>query len=385
MEEQLRNFNKELEQKVIERTDEIVKNKQRFLSLIENSADMVSIIDKDNRLSYVSPSVEKIIGIQADELARTPPYSLVHPDFVGLITALNSAIRKQHGSSKTIRLKVRHKDGHYIWIEGTITNLLDDETIRGIVNNFHDITEQVEAKEQKKLLEQALVDEKIHQQKELMHATIDGQEKEKKQIGMELHDNITQILASANIYLSVCAAGKENREQLIEKARQQIAYAISELRSLSKSLVPHGIESGGVMEAIEDIIDTARLLSEIKCHSNLSQQALDYLNPRGQLAVYRIIQEQLNNILKHAQASNINLTLLAENNCTRLCIEDDGKGFDTASRRAGIGLSNIKTRVQLLNGEMKIESAIGEGCRLFITFPAYQASVPQKPILSTKD
>src|SRR6185436_6515021 len=165
MEDQLRSFNKELEQKVEERTNEVLKNRKRFRALIENSVDMVSIVDKTNRLVYVSPSVERIIGITAEDLIHTPPYSFIHPDYVELMATLSIAVRKQIGSSKTVRLRVRHKNGHYIWIEGTITNLLHDKNVRGVVNNFHDITEQVEAEQQKAVLEQRLTEQKINQQK----------------------------------------------------------------------------------------------------------------------------------------------------------------------------------------------------------------------------
>jgi two-component system sensor histidine kinase UhpB len=156
---------------------------------------------------------------------------------------------------------------------------------------------------------------------------------------------------------------------MIAKSKEQIKYAINEIRKLSNSLVPHAIESGGVIEGIRRAVETIEFSTEIKCRTSLSDTALQKLEIKEQLAVYRIVQEQLNNILKHAGAGNICITLSEQDNRVQLRIEDDGKGFDPKSKRAGIGLSNIKSRAEILNGEMKIESAEGEGCKLTVEFP----------------
>ena len=88
-----------------------------------------------------------------------------------------------------------------------------------------------------------------------------------------------------------------------------------------------------------------------------------------QLNVYRIIQEHLNNILKHAEAKNVNINIQYENNEATLLIRDDGQGFDVTVRRKGIGFNNIQSRAELLNGKMNVISKPGKGCLLVVNFP----------------
>ena len=88
------------------------------------------------------------------------------------------------------------------------------------------------------------------------------------------------------------------------------------------------------------------------------------LNEEQKVTIYRIVQEQLNNVLKHAQASSVNIQLNTAGDHVNLLIEDNGKGFDTNAQRKGIGITNIISRAELFNGKVKIDSSPGNGCRL---------------------
>ena len=228
----------------------------------------------------------------------------------------------------------------------------------------------IERTGQKTALEKKLMYERLNQQQKIMQATIEGQEKEKKQIGMELHDNINQILASTQLYLNIAATDNNLTQQMLEKARGQVISAIKEIRNLSKSLVPYGIETGDISEAISDMTTTIEMSSGIKFNCNFSKTALPKLDSHQRIAVYRIIQEQLNNIIKHAKAQEVSIVLREVNNYIQLAISDDGIGFDVNSKKTGIGLSNMKSRTELLGGIIQIESAKGQGCKLSVRFPA---------------
>lgn len=229
------------------------------------------------------------------------------------------------------------------------------------------------AEEQRTALETKMMRDKINFQRKLIKANIAGQEKEKKAIGMELHDHVNQVLASTKLCLDLGRSNPELKDEMILKAEEQILYAINEIRNISKTLVPHGIENAGLVENVDDMIDTIQRSSGIRFTSELDRKALSGLTTERQTAVYRIIQEQVNNILKHASASHVQIQVRQDDDLFQLMIRDDGKGFNTETKRSRIGLSNIKSRVELLNGEIEIISSAGEGCCMKIDFAASQA------------
>ncbi len=382
LEELLRQNNRKLEQKVRERTQQILINEQRFYSLIENSADVIVIRDAQLKITYVSPAIEKILGIKPRELFTETGDDLVHPDYLKMAQDLTRSALDIPGMPMTAILKVRHYDGHYIWMEGTVTNLLQDKSVSGIVSNFHDVTERIKAEEQKKLFQEALLQEKINLQRKLIQANIDGQEKERKQIGMELHDNINQILGSAQLYLCFAKSEADIKQEMLEKSSKLVNKAIKEIRKLSSLLVSHAVEGDNLPKGINNFIHTIELTTNLAIRTRLPEDILDKLDPKVKIAFYRIIQEQLNNIVKHASASNVCIDLQEDEDFVTLRIGDDGIGFDPDSRPAGIGLSNIRSRTELLNGEMIIQSATKEGCKLIIRIPCYQIlevyDVPKK-------
>jgi signal transduction histidine kinase len=106
----------------------------------------------------------------------------------------------------------------------------------------------------------------------------------------------------------------------------------------------------------------------LKVHMNLQHFNEENTSDKLKLTIYRIVQEQFNNILKHAGASNIYLSLGHDNKQLLLCIRDDGRGFDKMKKTEGVGLMNMRTRASLFNGEMTIHSTPGEGCELKLTF-----------------
>jgi PAS domain S-box-containing protein len=366
--EEISGFNRELEEKVEKRTKELYRNEKLFRSMLENSQDIISIIDNNNRVTYVSPAIEKILGISPDELISGVKVTSIHPDQAEEANAIKNEILENPRTPKFFRFRLKHAKGHYLWMEGTMTNLLQDESVKGIVTNIHDVTKRIEAENNNRILEQAMMQEQINIQKQLIQATVEGQEIEKKQIGMELHDNINQVLASSKMYLEIGKNDPGLAAAVIQKSAEQINLAIQEIRKLSKSLVPHGIEEGGIEEGIRDITNAMSVTYGIKFSIHICKNAIKELEGKKQTAVYRIVQEQLNNILKHSKAKNVQISLELHKQKFKLEISDDGIGFSTNEKRNGIGLSNIKTRSELLNGELSIHSEPGKGCILKVEF-----------------
>lgn len=359
--------NRELEKKVSERTLELLKSEQRFRSLIENGVDVISMTDKNGVLFYVSPSIENLIGYTDIELMEKQGGTFIHPDDLEKAREVFKLALAEPGVAKRSTLRVVHKNGTVVWVEGTVINQLHHESVGAIIANYHDITDRRRVEEEKKRLEAELLSEQIERQKQIAQATLDGQERERTAIGMEMHDNINQILGVTKLYLGLAKTRPEIMPEMIEKSSENIILCIKETRKLSKSLVTTNIYKYGLHFAIQDLIEDFKE-SGLTFTFDVNEEQIKELDNKIQFSLYRIIQEQFNNIVKHAEATTVNISLHCVDNRVRLNVADDGKGFDTSTRHRGIGLNNIQNRVELLGGEFEIISSPNAGCTLRIEF-----------------
>jgi signal transduction histidine kinase len=221
---------------------------------------------------------------------------------------------------------------------------------------------------EKVFLERELEKERLIKQHEITEAVISAQEQERQELGSELHDNITQILAGSRLYLGLVKTElKEEHPYLIE-TDNLIKSAIDELRNLSHSLIPPSLNESELLEALHHIIEITQLASGIQISLDAPDFKETLTSDKLKLTIYRIVQEQLHNITKYASASKVNIRLVQHKEKIVLSIKDDGVGFDTEIKAKGVGLMNIKTRAALFNGEMRIISTPGNGCELSVCF-----------------
>lgn len=183
---------------------------------------------------------------------------------------------------------------------------------------------------------------------------------------MEMHDNINQILGVIKLYLGLAKTRPEITMEMIDKSLENIVLCIKETRKLSKSLVTTNIYKYGLQFAIQDLIEDFKE-SGLAFTYNVDEAQLAKLDNKVQFSLYRIIQEQFTNIVKHADAKHVIIVIECIEDILKLEITDDGKGFDPALNHRGIGLSNIQNRVELLNGDFKIKSSPGLGCTLQVS------------------
>ena len=221
----------------------------------------------------------------------------------------------------------------------------------------NDVTERV------RLEKELALQQKLKQQ-QITEVVLGVQERERFELGQELHDNINQILATSKLYLDVAIEEREPRIELLTKSRKNISMAIEEIRKLSKELITPTLNDLGLVQSIKELIRSILTVKKMKIRLNTTGLDESTLLPEQKINVYRIIQEQLNNILKHANATNVVIALSKENEQISLLVKDNGKGFDPRAHREGVGLSNIISRAELYNGKVDIDSAPGKGCRL---------------------
>jgi two-component system, NarL family, sensor histidine kinase UhpB len=225
---------------------------------------------------------------------------------------------------------------------------------------INDVTEKIRMENELTLKKQQIVE-----------AILTAQENERKGIGEELHDNINQILSAVKLSLEVALEFPEKRTVFIAMCMEHITLAIEEIRKLSKSLILSGnLQAFGLVQSIDELVKHNLSVTKLAIHFTAENLDEALLSEEQKISIYRIIQEQLNNILKYAAASSVTISLHTMGEQIILLIADDGKGFDTTMQRKGIGITNIINRAELFNGKVKIDSSPGNGCRLEVVLNA---------------
>jgi PAS domain S-box-containing protein len=218
-------------------------------------------------------------------------------------------------------------------------------------------------------LEEELNQQRLSRQKQITEAVIVAQEKERTEIGKELHDNVNQILGAANLYVNTAMVDEDLRQELLERSTELLTRAVNEIRKISKSLITPGLREIGLIESIEDIMEDLKLARGIAVNLEIQDILEEEIEDRRKLTLFRIVQEQLNNIVKHAKAKSVNIRLLGEDGNLILTIADDGVGFDVNRHRKGVGITNIISRAEIFNGNVEIHSTPGDGCVLEVRLP----------------
>lgn len=190
-------------------------------------------------------------------------------------------------------------------------------------------------------------------------ASMEGQEKERARVAKELHDGIGGNLAS--IKLSLANIIKDHESEKLRKVMTNLDETYNEVRAISHNLLPSQIVDKSFVDLIKNI--TNEILSNSKIMVNFitfPEKELNLLPNDIKVEIYRVIQELTNNILKHSKAENIEIQLIKREQQICLMVEDDGVGFDINKQANGIGLTNIKSRIEALNGTVNIESVVGK-------------------------
>jgi len=214
-----------------------------------------------------------------------------------------------------------------------------------------------------------------HQQ-ELLHARLEIQENIFKNLSEEIHDNIGQELSVLKLTLSVISVKKEDEaEKFISESKGMVNHIITSISDLSKSLHTDRIVKIGIIEAVRFELEKIEKTNLFK--TTLSYADVEFqINPGNEIFLFRIIQEVLNNIIKHSRAQNIHADLIYKENRIIFTFTDDGIGFDVKeamqrpTSNRGIGLTSMMNRAKLIGGQLSIKSEPGKGTKTIIEIPA---------------
>ncbi len=209
------------------------------------------------------------------------------------------------------------------------------------------------------------------QQQQFSKLLIDSQEAERKRIATELHDGIGQNLLIISNTLQLFLTAKRKKKEDVITATELTKETVREIRAISSNLHPHQLERLGLKRALLSMVESAGKTSRTK-FSVTVDDGLSRNDPQHEIHLFRIIQEIVNNIIKHAQASDAEIALTRTNSDILITARDNGKGFDQHGNISdGLGMTSLKERTRLLNGTISIRSAADKGTEITITIPLH--------------
>ncbi|MGI9544256.1 MAG: sensor histidine kinase [Cyclobacteriaceae bacterium] len=231
---------------------------------------------------------------------------------------------------------------------------------------------------QKKLIKHQLNLQRIQAeyQRELLKATIHGQEKERKRIAQDLHDEVGAMLSAIRLSVSQIERNHQPQQQfkaMTRETKSLIDETIDNVRRISKDLLPVTLENFGLIHALEELANKLNASTAIFTSFDCDGESIP-LERRDELAIYRVVQELCNNIIKHAGATKIDIKLRLTNQELRLLVIDNGSGFslDDISKvngNTGIGLKSIESRLNMLGGKITYRGKPAEGTTVSIELP----------------
>jgi len=229
--------------------------------------------------------------------------------------------------------------------------------------NRHKILKQSEELKMQKIQE-------LENEKQLIAARslLQGQEEERTRLARDLHDGVGGLLSGVKLSMSNMKGNfflSEENALAMSNVIMQLDQSIAELRRVSHNMMPESLIKYGLKEALENYCETLNISGKIKVQLQTYGME-ERMEQSNEIVAYRMVQELLNNVIKHADAKNVLIQLVRKQDHFTLTVEDDGKGFDPKEISSGAGLQNIKARAEYLNGTLDIVSSRGEGTSVTI-------------------
>jgi two-component system, NarL family, sensor histidine kinase UhpB len=224
----------------------------------------------------------------------------------------------------------------------------------------------------------AFYEQQIRHKQLVGQSIIKAQESERNRWAEELHDNVGQLLTVVKLYLDQLAAQQQPSPSLVTKSQEMTVKALNDIRHLSASIKPPEFSISTLEQSIENLLENIARIRPYEFNLDMEQLDENQLKDDQKLMIYRVVQEQLNNIIKYANASFIDIVIRSSELNVQIEIKDNGQGFDTTKRETGIGLRNIRSRLQVYSGSLIIESSPGKGCVLIAGFSL--SAIPEDSI-----
>jgi two-component system sensor histidine kinase UhpB len=349
----------EAEKRRLEQEREFDRNNLK--ALINNTNDLMWSVDLDLRLITANEAFDRmILNMTGTTVAKG---SDVLPDVFKPEQLARFRKYYERAFSGESFTEIEHTElPDNIWSEISYYPIYNGDSVTGAACFSRDIT-------QRKIMEQEIMELKMQEQKKIARAILKAQEQERNYLGWELHDNVNQLLAAAKMLLSVAQYNIEKIPELITACQDNIENAIQENRKIAQGLVVHDFETIPFQDQLISLGDNMLKRSGIQVIMDTSGLQEDGLEDEQKLVIYRIAQEQFTNIVKHAEARLVYVSLCTAPGEFRMIIFDNGKGMEAGTKTEGIGLRNIRGRLVIFNGAVDIRTSPGKGFTMEIAIP----------------
>ncbi|MGZ5219426.1 MAG: PAS domain-containing protein [Chitinophagaceae bacterium] len=335
---------------------------ERMLNLSRATSDAIWEWDMQTGQIFRNETLMEMIGSQLDN-SRGLSWWLrrIHPDDRNRLADKIKEATDNLQQSWQDEYRFKCSDGSYKHVEDKGFVVYENGLPIKMIGSLQDVSTLKELKNE-------LADVRLQRQKEISETVIRVQEKERTRIGHELHDNVNQILSTVKLFFDGIKPSGTEQKQLKEKSIEYLLLAIEEIRKLSKELVTPQLKKETLAENISTIITDIQMAGALKI-SFVHDVNDGFLSPGKKITLFRIIQEQIKNIIKHSEATTTRISIQTTGEYVKLEIRDNGKGFDPHQTRQGIGLANIHERTKFYNGTVDIQASPGNGCSLNVVIP----------------
>ncbi len=344
--------------------EQIFTEKKLSDSIINSLPGIFYLYDRNGKFLRWNKNFEVISKYNSIQVAGMHPLDFFDDDEKEILKEKIETVFVKGMADVEAHFFTKDKEKILFYFNGTRVHIEGKPCLLGM---GIDISERKKAEENLRSMEMEILDQKVQEQKKITRAILKAQETERNYIGRELHDNVNQILAGTKLYLGMAGKQDSRIKNLIKYPLELIDSSINEIRLLtSKNVTP--VRNINLKELIQALVDNLNKNTPIKTifGYNIANNVID---DELKLNIYRIVQEQINNIVKHAAPSQASISIEGDGNIIRVIVTDDGKGFDVNKKRVGIGVTNMINRVESFNGKINIESSPGNGCKIQIEIP----------------
>ncbi|HKU85272.1 MAG TPA: PAS domain-containing sensor histidine kinase [Casimicrobiaceae bacterium] len=353
----------------------LARSEARLRGILDSAMDAIITTDAEQRVILFNNAAETMFGWTRDEALGAPLGSFIperfrrgHAELVARFGQMRTASRRMGGSLRVVT-GLRHS-GEEFPIDASISQI-DESGTRFYTVILRDVTARIEA-------EAALRRSKDELQ-QLGAAAHMTREQEKSRIARELHDELGQLLTMLQMDVAWCKERQPRGDAAfaakLDRMESLLKGTIAATRRIASDLRPLMLDDLGLVPSIEWLVENFGQRTGIACELSIGDRDL-HLSREHATAIFRIIQESLTNVAKHAQATHADITIETEGSSLVVRIEDDGVGFaaDAPRKPHSFGLFGLRERASLMGGDASITSAPGEGTRIEVRLP-YEATV----------